>query len=121
MRIIKNPPRQAQGATVAQVTFSEAGDFGAAGAAEYRGVPVFSPRGVSYRPSEGDNLLLLPVDGADACIGTLAYTDGLAAGELRLSSAGGAKIWLKINGDVAINGVVITKSGEIIPPDREGI
>ena len=120
MRLIKNPPREMQGATVAQVTFSEAGDFGAVGAAEYRGIPVFSPKGVAYRPSEGDNLLILPVDGVDACIGTLAFTEGLKAGELRLTSAGGAKIWLKNNGDVVINDVVITKSGELIPPGQGG-
>jgi hypothetical protein len=119
MRLIKNAPKEQQGATVAQVTFSEAGNFGVVGASEYRGIPVFAPKGIAYRPCEGDNLLILPVDGTDVCIGALAYTDGLAAGELRLSGPSGASLWLKNNGDVVINGLIITKTGQIITQGQE--
>lgn len=116
MRLLKNNPTRKSGATVAQVSFSESGSFGAVSATEQRGIPVFGPRGVAYRPCEGDNLLVLPADGTEVCAGVLCRSEGLAAGELRLSSSGGASIWLKQSGDVVINDVTITKSGQIIAP-----
>ena len=115
MRLIKNTPTaQTHGATVAQVTFSEPGNFGAVGSAEHRGIPVFAPKGISYAPSEGDNLLILPVDGTDTCIGTLVYSAGLPAGELRLTSVGGAEIRLKNDGSITLNGLTITKEGAVL-------
>lgn len=102
-------------ATVGQVTFSESGGFGAVGAAEQRGIPVFAPRGIAYRPCVGDNLLLLPADGTTVCAGVLSATDGLLPGELRLCSPGGAVIRLLADGDILLNGVRITKKGEILP------
>jgi len=116
MRLIKNSPKLAIGATVAAVSFSEASGFGVVGASEYRGTPIFAPKGISYRPSEGDNLLILPVDGTDTCIGTLCSPSGLAPGELRLASAGGASLVLNNSGDIVLNGVTITKSGQILSP-----
>jgi len=117
MRIVGGQARAQAGATVAQVSFSDSGGFGAVGASEYRGIPVFAPRGISYRPCEGDNLLVLPVDGTDTCAGVLSAPVALASGELRLSSSGGAEILLTQSGDVRINGVTITKDGEILSPE----
>lgn len=114
MRLIKNPAKRHTDATVAQVSFSDSGNFGAVGASEVRGVPVFAPRGIAYQPCEGDNLLILPVDGADTCVGVLASAKGLAGGELRLCSAGGAEIVLRNDGEIVLNGVRITRSGEIV-------
>jgi len=116
MRILSPPLKQQRTATVAQVSFSDAAGFGAVGAAEYRGIPVFAPRGIAYRPCEGDNLLILPVDGSDTCVGVLSVNDtNLGGGELRLSSAGGACIHLKNNGDILLNGLTITREGQMIP------
>ena len=114
MRILQASPARRAAATVAQVSFSESGDFGAVSSAEQRGIPVFAPRGILYRPCEGDNLLLLSADGADVCAGVLCQSQGLAAGELKLSSSGGASIWLKNSGDIVLNGVTITKDGRIL-------
>lgn len=114
MRILYNTPaRQQDSATVAQVTFSEGGDFGAASTAEQRSVPVFAPRGVAYTPCEGDNLLLLSADGREVCVGVLGTHTGLVPGELRLVSAGGASIHLKNNGDIVLNGLVIDRHGNL--------
>lgn len=110
----RHSPR-AQSATVAQVSFSEGEGYGAVSAAEQRSLPVFCPRGIAYRPGEGDTLLLLPADGGNVCAGVLCDAGGLAPGELRLASAGGAEICLRESGDVVINGVTITQSGEILP------
>lgn len=115
MKIVKNPPRQGENACIAQVSYSDASGFGVVGDSEITGALVFSPRGIAYKPCVGDHLLLTPVTGADACAGALTSTAGLAPGELRLSSSGGATIYLRQNGDIVLNGVVITKDGEIIP------
>ena len=114
MRLIKNPPPPQEGGMVAGVSFSSGSGFGVAGASALRGLPVFAPRGISYLPGVGDNLLILPIEGRDVCVGALSSPAGLQPGELRLASAGGASIHLLRNGDVQINGVTITRDGRIL-------
>ena len=99
---------------IAQVTFSESAGFGAMGASESRNIQVFSPRGISYVPCEGDNLLLIPVDGAYVCAGVLG-SNNMQAGEIMITSSGGAKIELKNSGEIIFNGrVKITKQGQLV-------
>jgi len=62
----------------------------------------------------GDNVLLLPVQGNDACLGVLSATAGLNPGELRLTSSGGASITLRSNGEIDLNGAIITREGRVI-------
>jgi hypothetical protein len=114
MRIIAEPGRGrgASQATVAQASYSGSGGFGALAEAESRGIAVFAPRGISYRPREGDRLLLLRADGTDVCVGCLA-TDMLEPGELALASSGGARIHLKNNGEISLNGLTISATGQI--------
>lgn len=114
MRILYGSAPLRDGATVAQVSFSEGSGFGAVSAAEHRDIPVFAPRGVAYRPCEGDNLLLVSADGVPVCTGVLSAADGIGIGELRLSSAGGASVHLKNNGEIVLNGLTITRDGKII-------
>jgi hypothetical protein len=115
MRIIKNAGRNqgASQATVAQVSFSGSGGFGALAEAESRGIAVFAPRGISYRPLEGDRLLLLRADGSDVCVGCLA-TEALEPGELALASSGGARIHLKNNGEISLNGLIIPADSNLV-------
>lgn len=115
MQIIKDPPRRER-AAIAQVSYADASGFGAVAEAQITGALVFSPRGVAYKPCVGDRLLTLPVAGADTCVGALTSTAGLAPGELRLTSSGGAQILLCQNGDIVLNGVTITPAGRIITP-----
>jgi len=99
---------------IGQVSFSGTGGFGVVGASSLRAAPIFAPRGISYMPGVGDNVLLLPIEGRDTCVGTLSSPAGLQPGELRLSAAGGATIHLTRNGDVRINGLTITRDGRIL-------
>lgn len=115
LRILNNIPASKSLATVAQVSFSGGSGFGAVTSAEARGIPVFSPRGVKYRPCEGDRLLIMLVDGVETCVGCLSTGDAVESGELELASSGGAVIKLKNNGEISLNGAVITKDGKIIP------
>lgn len=114
MRIIGTQNSNHGGATVAQVSFSDSGGIGAVAFGETRDIPVFSPRGISYKPCEGDRMLMLPVDGAQTCVGCLSVCSDIESGEIKLASAGGAALKLKNNGEVEINGLIITKGGQII-------
>jgi len=62
----------------------------------------------------GDSVLLMPVEGNDTCLGVLSTTAGLAPGELRLTSSGGASITLRSNGEIDLNGATITRDGRVI-------
>lgn len=115
MQLLKTPPPQ-PAATVAQVSYAGPGSFGAVAASEITQPLVFAPRGISYLPCTGDHLLLLPAEGTSTCLGALSATAGLAPGELRLRSSGGAELLLCANGDIRLNGVTITKSGQILTP-----
>ncbi len=73
-----------------------------------------SRAGVVYLPADGEQVLLLPFEDGYVCVGALCRTEGLAAGELVLKSAGGACIRLQNNGEVVINSLRITPDGEIL-------
>ena len=75
---------------------------------------VLSPYGYISLPAVGSEGRAVP-DGEDRYLlaGIAADADGLEAGEVRISSAGGAYILLKSNGEVVINGLVIKADGTI--------
>ncbi|MCL2068337.1 MAG: hypothetical protein FWH00_00400 [Oscillospiraceae bacterium] len=110
---------QKPGAYIAQVSYSEGGDFGALWDSERRDISLFAPRGMRYRPCEGDSLLMLPGEGQDVCAGVLSKSGGLLPGELEICWPNGSRIKLCENGDILLNSVVITKDGELIR--KEGI
>lgn len=59
-------------------------------------------------------MLMLNVDGADTCIGCISVCTDIKSGELKLASAGGATAYFKNNGEIMLNGLIITKDGRII-------
>lgn len=79
----------------------------------------YSPYGYSASVPRGEEILLLNGSSGAVSAGTRMKDSGLDAGEVALSSVGGAKIILKNDGSVEINGVVITKDGSIISTDGE--
>ncbi|MCL2033422.1 MAG: hypothetical protein FWG94_01690 [Oscillospiraceae bacterium] len=114
MRLIRDFHPARSGASIAQVSFSDNTGFGAVTQSESRGTAIFAPRGVVYRPSEGDRLLMLEVDGAQTCVGCLSIPDGIGPGEIKITSSGGAEAVFKNNGEIQLNGLIITKNGKII-------
>lgn len=82
---------------------------------EQRGVPVYAPGGYCWRPRAGQSLLVVKC-GAEGESPVAAGTaqseapEGMRAGEVYITSGGGAAVWLKndgaveITGDVKING-----------------
>ncbi len=78
------------------------------------GVPLVAPAGICCAPAEGEQLLLLPYGDYYVCVGALVDCDGIAPGELKLKSAGGAVVHLKNNGDICINSLTVTKGGQLV-------
>ena len=114
MRIMRDPPAPGESGIIGQVTHSGGGSFGVAGRSRIDSALVFAPRGISYLPGVGDNVLLLPVGGSETCLGVLSTATGLNPGELRLTSSGGASITLRSNGEIDLNGATITREGRVI-------
>lgn len=104
--------------STANVNSSTIGHFSAVSFCQQQNIPVFAPYGISFLPKNDSQVLLLNVDGTDVCVGSLSDYSNLNSGELMLSSSGGAKIHLKSNGDIMLNGVLITADGQIIPPKQ---
>ncbi len=66
----------------------------------------------AYAP-DGEEILIINSTGGAAGAGTRMKQDLLQAGEISITSAGGAKITLKNNGDIELNGLAVTLKGEI--------
>ena len=74
-----------------------------------RRAPILSvPYGVAASVPQGREAVML----GGVCLGVVNHAEGLLPGELKLFSAGGAEIMLKLDGTVVINGQVFAKKGE---------
>ena len=115
MRLLTNnkPNTTRPGAYIAQVSYSESSGFGAVRASEQRDIQIFAPRGMRYHPAEGDNLLMISGEGRDVCAGVLSKSTGLQPGEMELCGPGGSSLKFRQNGEIVINGLTITKNGEM--------
>ena len=72
---------------------------------EHREIPIAAPFGIISIPPNGSKAVVTPTEQGFVYTGTLnQQSDGLEPGELMLYSCGGAKIVLKNDGKVLING-----------------
>lgn len=94
---------------IGTVTLSSAGAMDVSGAFQARDISVYSPYGYSFSAPSGEELLLVGSALGAVGSGTRMKNAGLAPGEVAISSLGGAKIVLKNNGEVVINGYAIPK------------
>ncbi len=76
-------------------------------------VQNYAPYGYSAYAPDGEEILIINSTGGAAGAGTRMKQDLLQAGEISITSAGGAKITLKNNGDIELNGLAVTLKGEI--------
>ena len=83
---------------------------------EARDAVVSSPGGYTWRPRVGDGVLVMKGSAGESFIaGCVGETNsGLAEGEVRISSGGGAEILLKNNGDVILRGNIFLEGTVII-------
>lgn len=82
---------------------------------EKRKISFYSPLGIEFLPSVGQNVLLISCGNQTVCAGVeMNKPSNLKAGEIRLFSQGGANILLRNNGSIELNNsVVIDKNGNI--------
>ena len=79
---------------------------------EQRDLAVFAPGGVLWQPRVGDTVLVIRggAGGLEHCVAaaepTVKPPEGMSPGELYLYSSGGASIYLKGIGSVAVTGPV---------------
>jgi hypothetical protein len=112
IRLITKEAPRGPSFTIAQVTYSDSGGFGALGESERRFMPVFGPRGMNWTPCEGDSVLIAREDGMDICLGVLSRGNGGRPGEIVFVTPGGARMHMKNNGEIQLNDM-------IIPPARK--
>ena len=108
--ILRETPSGAQTA----VTAAGSGGINAAGTEMFRAAPMFAPYGVCGLPPEGETALFLPMESGAACVGVLCAGEGVAPGEAMLFSSGGARLVLKNNGDIVLNGLTVTRDGQLV-------
>ncbi len=96
--------RREEESALAQVSYSEDGQWGAVADQEYRYRPMVAPGGYAWCPSQGEEVLLLRTGSGEFCAGVPGDPQGLAPGEVRISGPAGSYIWLKADGTVVING-----------------
>lgn len=82
-------------------------------------VQNYAPYGYSAYAPDGEEILIINSANGAAGAGTKMKNDKLKEGEISLTSSGGAKVLLKNNGDVEINGFVFTLKGEVKNPEGE--
>lgn len=95
------------------VVYSEGGKMSVAGSIGCENVKKAVPYGIAYSAPLGEKTVTIPVGNADVCVGVVENNNNnLEQGEIMLFSSGGAKIILKNDGTVIINGQVFEKEAE---------
>ena len=76
---------------------------------ERRGISIFAPGGYVWRPTVGQELLILKTEDGGLCASgaeVLPAPEGFADGEVYITSKGGASVWLKNDGSLYLTGAV---------------
>lgn len=94
-----------QTAVAGEIRSAANGNVGVCSTRDYGSLPLIAPAGIAYVPVIGASTMVMNAAGGAVCMGVIASPpNNLEPGELMLYSAGGAKIVLKNNGKVLING-----------------
>ena len=95
------------------VSMSAGGELEVGSTVNARGIKAYSPYGYSAAVPVGEEVILIPSAEGQAILGTPESSSSLSQGEVEIASRGGARILLKNDGTVIINGhYVINKEGE---------
>lgn len=103
------------------VTIGGSGSLEAASTVHAREICHYAPYGYSAAVPTGEEILLINGSAGTVSAGIKMKDENLKSGEISISSAGGARIMLKKDGSVYINGVTFTKEGAVINADGEMI
>lgn len=103
--IAKSKKKNPSQGTVSASTYNDAN---LKGSSQYDNTKIVVPYGVVYNPPVGVTGVVLPLENVNTMIGVYSKSNiDLKPGEVMLYSAGGAKLVLRNNGNVEINGKVV--------------
>lgn len=91
----------------------------ATGSIQSRAFASYGPLGYQAALPQGSDVLMVPALSGSAAVGVANEVTGLAAGEIRIRSDSGAYVFLRRDGSVEINGLVIRPGGEIVQKTGE--
>lgn len=95
----------ARGACAGEIRSAKNGVVSVSATRDYGALPTIAPAGIAYVPVAGSPAMVMEGAGGAVCLGVItAPQEELQPGELMLFSAGGAKLVLKNDGRVLING-----------------
>lgn len=78
-----------------------------------RDVDMYAPYGYSFSLPPGNNVLLAGNNDQQAGIGVNVDCSGLKTGEIKITGASGGYIYIRFDGSVVINGLIINRNGVI--------
>lgn len=96
-----------------RVTLSNKNQVEAVSTGVDRNLQLYAPYGYTFSLPSGVSMLLAKSDGEQAGIGALMQDKSVKVGEIKITAQSGAYIHLKNDGSVVINGLEISKYGEI--------
>lgn len=100
------------------LTMNVNGSIEAASTGLERSIEVYAPFGYKSSIPSGTNLLLSQGGGQQVCIGVKSDAPSLKEGEIKIESPCGGYVYLKADGSVEINGLLITKEGKLVEQKR---
>lgn len=109
----KFKPKEEHFAETGVITLSTENCTEANSSMQSRNSVFYSPYGYAFKLPVGEEVLIVNGASGAAVTGSKMDPSGLEPGEIALRSLGGARIFLKNDGSVEINGLVIDKNGEI--------
>ncbi len=92
-------------------TMNSEGRIEAVSTGTERDIKMYAPYGYSFSVPAGVEMLLSRCDGQQSAVGVLMNGAEVRCGEIMISAASGAYIYLKHNGSVVINGLEIDRNG----------
>ncbi len=97
-----------------RLTMNVDGSIEAVSSGMERSIEVYAPFGYHTSIPSGEELLLSQGGGSQVCIGVKNDDSSLLEGEIKIEADGGGYVYLKNDGSVEINGLIITKEGKLI-------
>jgi hypothetical protein len=95
------------------ITLSNNQSWEASATVNARNLSSFSPFGYSFSAPVGEEVILVPSSDGQVALGTKMDSSQLENGEIKIVANSGACIYLKSDGSVEINGLVISPEGVI--------
>lgn len=102
-----------------KVTMSGQNGVEAVSTSPQRNIEMYSPYGYYYSMPTGDNMLIARCDGNSVSMGVLMEDESLKTGEIKIVSQSGGYIYLKNDGSVVINGLIIDSKGAVRNGSKE--